>query len=76
MAVQVTLEFTDAQWALVQDHYAIFELNEVNQEEKVVVTVDSLGRWLTKLVRLEIEGCIKRAARAEADKTSQDCFDV
>ena len=76
MAVQVTVELTDAQWALVQDHYSIFEINEVNQEEKVAVTVDSLGRWLAKLIRLEVETCMKRAAREEADKTTEDCFNV
>jgi len=76
MSVQVTVEFTDAQWVLVQNHYSIFEINEVNQEERVSVTVDSLNRWLTKLVRLEIEDCMKRSARQEADKTTQDCFNV
>jgi len=76
MSVQVTVEFTDAQWALVQDHYSIFEINEVNQEERVSVTVDSLSRWLTKVVRIEIEDCVKRSAREEADKITEDCFNV
>jgi len=76
MGVQVTVEFTDAQWALMQDHYSIFEINEVNQEAKVAVTVDSLRRWLIKLVRLEIEDCVKRSAREEADKITDDCFNV
>ena len=76
MAVQVTLEFTDAQWALVQAHYTLYELNEVNADEKVDVTVDSLSSWLVKLVKYEVQTCVQRAARAEADKTTQDCFDV
>jgi len=76
MAVQVALEFTDAQWALVQDHYSIVELNELNRPEKVAITVDSLKGWLTKIVRMEIETCIQQAAREEADKTTEDCFNV
>jgi len=76
MAVQVTLEFTDAQWALVQEHYSIVGLNELNRPEKVAVTIDSLGEWLTKIVQVEIETCIRQVARDEADKTTENSFNV
>jgi len=53
MAVQVTLEFTDAQWALVQDHYPHTSLG---RDEVVPITSDSCRKTYSETSQRGIGG--------------------
>ncbi len=61
MAVKVTLEFTDGQWALIQEHHPYID--------GVPVKVESLGTALTDKLKDDITRIIKRnAAHAQQDE--------
>ena len=60
MAVKITLEFTDGQWALIQEHHPYID--------GVAVTAESLGLALTDRLKDDITRTIKRnAAQAQQD---------
>ena len=63
MAVQVTLEFTDAQWALVQEHYPHTSLG---RDEVVPITSDSFATSLLNIVERLMVKCLKEELGTQA----------
>ena len=60
MSVQIALEFTDGQWALIQEHHPYID--------GVAITAESLGTALTDRLKDDITRIIKRnAAHAQQD---------
>tara|TARA_B000000460_G_C21476172_1_gene374826 strand:- start:505 stop:738 length:234 start_codon:yes stop_codon:yes gene_type:complete len=77
MSVTIEVEFTDAQWALVQAHYP----NDVSDPDSGIrkhrdITNDELKAIMFDRVKAEVAECLRNAARAEADVTIENCFDV
>ena len=73
MAVQITLDFTDAQWELMKVH-----LKLPNVENTHVVPADEAEckAGLEKVVRNQVERSILDIAIDSASTTSQNSFDV
>ena len=70
MAVQITLDFTDAQWELVKEHFVVG--SEKGSGLPIFATPETLKEKLEKIVRSEVISSIKhRAAREQ-----EDAFDV
>lgn len=71
MAKTITIEFTDAQWELVKEHYpSQYWVDPTNMVEFKEWTVDLLATWLKQTVQLEVNTQINfQASRA-------DSFDV
>ena len=63
MAVQVTLEFTDAQWELVEKH---FPHTSLGREETLPLTPESLAANLFNAVESLIVKCLKEELGTQA----------
>ena len=63
MAVQVTLEFTDAQWELVEKH---FPHTSLGREETLPLTPDSFAANLFTIVERLMVKCLKEKLAAQA----------
>jgi len=76
MAVDITITFTDAQWALVQAHFT----NVIEQEDGFPVhrdiTKEELKVKIFNWVKREVEVCIEETAVADARDTVATCFEV
>ena len=80
MAVQVTLEFTDAQWALVQEHYPYYAPRYVSDVftgvERETVTETTLAASLYTQIQESVISCVKEAAKEAAVQNQEHLFDV
>jgi len=76
MAVQITVEFTDAQWELIQAHLPHWEYTEGGQRFHKAITEEELSVWLLASIKAEVEVCIKRTNIAAVTLATEDCFDV
>ena len=80
MAVQITVEFTDAQWALVQEHYLYYAPQYIDDEftgvERETVTQETLAAFLYAQVQDAVISCVQEAARETAVQNQEDLFDV
>jgi len=76
MTVQVTVEFTDAQWVLVQSHFINQVLNEVEMPVHRDITEEELSAKMFNWVKCEVEVCIEANAIAEAKQSMVECFEV
>ena len=71
MAKTITIEFTDAQWELIKEHYPPqYWVDPKNMVEFKEWTVDLLATWLKQTVQLEVNTQIN----FQASRT--DSFDV
>tara|TARA_Y100000296_G_C5095246_1_gene216997 strand:+ start:356 stop:586 length:231 start_codon:yes stop_codon:yes gene_type:complete len=76
MAVQVTLEFTDAQWALVQAHFPNTKPDDGGRAVHHDITEEELNSRVFKWVQREVESCMEESAVADARKLLENCFNV
>ena len=81
MAVQVTLEFTDAQWELVKEHYHCYkDAFDDNQEfiglEPQTVTEEVVAARLKTLIEDEVVECMRTAEREAKITALDDAFKV
>ena len=80
MAVQVILEFTDAQWALVQEHYPYYAPRYVSDVftgvERETVTEATLATSLYTQIQESVISCVKEAAKEVAAQNQENLFDV
>jgi len=76
MAVQVTVDFTDAQWALIQAHFTNVIVGEDGYSVHQDITEEELSAKIYKWVRREVEVCIEENAISEARDLIEDCFNV
>ena len=70
MAVQITLDFTDAQWELVKEHFVVG--SDKGSGQPIFATPETLKEKLEKMVRAEVTNSIKHKAARE----QEDAFDV
>jgi len=66
MAVQVTLELTDAQWALVLEHY------KESVGDELVTTTEEFASSIMK----EVDRTIRKQMDRKARHNNQDAFKV
>jgi len=76
MAVQVIVDFTDAQWALVQAHFPNTKPDEGGRAVHQDITEEELSAKIYNWVRREVEVCIEENAILEARGLLEDCFNV
>ena len=81
MAVQVTIEFTDAQWELVKEHFHCYEdVLDDNQQflgvQPQVVTEEVLATYLKTHVEEGVLECIRNAERESRVSAVDDSFKV
>jgi len=70
MAVQVTLEFTDAQWVLVEEFFVVG--SDKGSGLPIFATPETLKEKLEKLVKSEVISAVKHKAARE----QENAFDV
>jgi hypothetical protein len=73
MAVQVTLDFTDPQWALMQEHFC---LPNVLGESQHITTIEELKSKLEIFVKHRVERCLLDADVDAAVVKNKTSFDV
>ena len=70
MVVQVTLEFTDAQWALIEDNYPKYPNADGALSE--TITAEDMSRFLMLDIRIKTTAEIQN----KASLAQVDAFDV
>ena len=65
MAVSITIDFTDEQWALVESHYPSYD--ETGKHKKI--TLEQLTNSVFATIRSEVTSEIARKAASAADTT-------
>ena len=70
MAVQITLDFTDDQWALVEEHFVVG--GDKDSGQPIFATPENLKEKLEKTVRAEVTNAIRHKAARE----QENAFDV
>jgi len=73
MAVQVTLDFTDAQWELMKEHFC---LPNVLGETQHITTLEALKSKLEIFVKHRVEQCLLDADVEAAVVKNKTSFDV
>jgi len=76
MAVHITVEFTDAQWALVQAHFQNTKLDEGGTPIHHDITEEELSNKVFHWVRTQVRVCMEANAVSEAKNTMAECFEV
>jgi len=81
MAVQVILEFTDAQWELVKEHFACYEdVLDENQQfigvQPQLITPEVVATHLMGCVEEGVLECMRTAAREAKITSLDDAFKV
>jgi len=81
MAVQVIVEFTDAQWELVKEHYACYEdVLDGNQQfmgvQPQLITQDVLAAHLKTCVEEGVLECMRNAEREAKISSVDDAFKI
>ena len=67
MAVTVTIEFTDAQWALIETHY--------NNKDRAL-TSDNKAAELSSYIKEDVEANVLKRIRSAAADAQNNAFDV
>jgi len=70
MSVQITLDFTDAQWELVEEHFVVG--SDKGSGLPIFATPETLKEKLEELVKSEVTSAIRHKAAREQD----NAFDV
>ena len=73
MAIQITLDFTDAQWELMKVH---LKLQNVENAHVVPADEAECKAGLERIVKNQVERSILDIAIDNASTTSQNAFDV
>ena len=81
MAVQVTLEFTDAQWELVKDHFGCYKSvydgnGQFIGSEPETITPEVLAAHLLTHVEEGVLECMRNAEREARISSVADVFKV
>jgi len=81
MAVQVTLEFTDAQWELVKEHFACYvDVLDTGGlflgKERETATPEIVATLLSKYVEDDVLNCMRQQAREVLVLEVDDAFNV
>ena len=74
--MKIEVEFTDAQWALIQAHYPNYVENEAGVLVHQDITAELLKDKLFDNIKLEVSECVMNTARKEAAQQLENCFDV
>ena len=73
MAVQIIVEFTDAQWELVLEHYPMYIVDELGSTD---VTQEKVAADLFKKVQDEVVNCVRDNAMRNVIEEANNCFNV
>jgi len=73
MAIQVTLDFTDAQWELIKEHLCLPNILGMPQ---YIVTVEELKSKLEIFVRHSVQQCVIDANIRTVEENAKTAFDV
>ena len=81
MAVTVTIEFTDAQWELVKDHFGCYKsVYDENDQflgvEAEIITPEVLAAHLLTYVEEGVLECMRKAEREARISSVDDAFKV
>ena len=80
MAVTISIEFTDEQWALVNKHYPNFVANDAGALVHQDITAEVLKGRLFESIKAEVSECLMNTAKSEAANSAatslENCFDV
>jgi len=76
MTVQVIVDFTDAQWALVQAHFPNTKSDDGGRTVHHDITEEELSSRVFNWIKAEVEGCIEENAISEAMGLIENCFNV
>ncbi len=76
MAKIISIEFTDAQWKLIEEHFPNYENDENGNPHHKDITEDELKNVIIEKIRFDVEACIKDTAIRTATASVESCFDV
>lgn len=76
MATTISIEFTDAQWTLVEEHYPNNVEDEGGNVTHKAITKEELAAALLNMVRQDIINCVRNSAVKTATASVESCFDV
>lgn len=76
MATTISIEFTDAQWALIQEHYPNNVEDEGGKVSHQAITEDELKIVMFQRVQEDVVRCVKNNAAQAAIQAVASCFEV
>jgi len=76
MAVQITVEFTDAQWALVQLYFPHTESHESGKEVYYNITEEELTNLIFTWIKTDVVRGVEATAKIQAVESVTNCFDI
>ena len=76
MAVQITVEFTDAQWALVQAHFPHTESRGGGREVYYDITEEELSNLIFTWIKADVVRDVEVEAKIQAIESVANCFDT
>ena len=76
MAVQITVEFTDAQWDLVLEHYPMYIVDELGRSRPTDVTQEKVAADLFNKVQYEVVNCVRDNVMRNVIEVANNCFNV
>jgi len=76
MAVQITVEFTDAQWDLVLEHYPMNIFDDLGRTRPTDVTKENVAVDLFNKVQYEVVNCVRDKTMRNVIDGANNCFNV
>jgi len=73
MAIQIVLEFTDAQWELIKGH---LQLPDAESTSRFVITEEDLKKKLNFFIRQSVQQQIAETGIQNVVKEAETAFDV
>lgn len=76
MSKIISIEFTDEQWKLIEEHFPNYVDGPDGQSIHQDITEDELKAVIFGQIKHDVEHCVKETAQRTARASVESCFDV